>query len=488
MEYDHSMRRTHGLVFMLLACIACGTDATRAQPGGPSHDAGGADEGGAGAGAGDGGSGVPSDGAAWAHRFGGASDDRCLGAASDHNGNLIVTGVFNGTADFGGGPLTSAGGDDIFVAKYDSGGQHVWSRRFGDASEDAGFRVATDAAGNVVVTGSFEGTAYFGGGALTGGGTSISNLFVVKFTSDGDHVWSKGIVAVSAPIYGLAIATTAAGSTIITGWFHAADFGGGLLTSVGYDDIFLVKFDGVGNHLWSQRFGSAGYNIGASVTTDGNDDIIMTGTFNGAADFGGGALVSEGESDIVVAKFDPGGDHLWSKRFGSASFDFGRSVATDSAGNVVVSGVFRDELDFGGGALVSLSDDDRFVVKLDGSGNHLWSKHFGSLIGKVGAGIVIDGADQLIVAGGLTGTVDLGGGTLTSAGDVDVYVAKYDAEGAHLWSERFGGPGWQAPSGVAIGGANHVLIAGGFAGSIAFGGKPLMSAGGYDVFIAKLAP
>jgi len=83
--------------------------------------------------------------------------------------------------DCGGGPLTSAGGTDIFVVKFDPNGNHLWSQRFGDSDSQYGTGVAADATGNVILTGSFYGTVDFGGGPLTDACNEQADIFVAKF-------------------------------------------------------------------------------------------------------------------------------------------------------------------------------------------------------------------------------------------------------------------------------------------------------------------
>jgi hypothetical protein len=124
----------------------------------------------------------------WSRGFGSTSFDQSLGVAVDASGNVVVTGVFRDTVDFGGGPLTSAGIGDVFVAKYSaSDGSHLWSRGFGSTSSAAGLGVAVDANGDVVVTGVFSDTVDFGGGPLTSAG--IGDVFVAKYSaSDGTNL------------------------------------------------------------------------------------------------------------------------------------------------------------------------------------------------------------------------------------------------------------------------------------------------------------
>lgn len=114
----------------------------------------------------------------WSKGFGDVnSGGRCIGDAVDGLGNVVVAGDLSSTVDFGGGLLTSAGYDDIYIAKFDGSGNHIWSQRFGDESRQVGNCVAVDASENFVVGGSFSGTVDFGGGPLTGRG----DIYIAKF-------------------------------------------------------------------------------------------------------------------------------------------------------------------------------------------------------------------------------------------------------------------------------------------------------------------
>ena len=94
----------------------------------------------------------------WGQRFGGTDSDYGYSVAVDAIGNVLLTGGFTGGVDFGGGVLNSAGYYDIFVAKYDADGSHLWSKRFGGPSLDDGYALAVDATGNVLLTGYFTTT------------------------------------------------------------------------------------------------------------------------------------------------------------------------------------------------------------------------------------------------------------------------------------------------------------------------------------------
>ena len=302
---------------------------------------------------------------------------------------------------------------------------HLWSQRFGSTLYDFGASVATDASGNVFMTGHFFGTVGFGGGALVSAGSF--DIVVAKYSPTGTHLWSQRFGSTSSE-RGNSVATDASGNVFVTGAFdETVNFGGGSLVSAGFWDIFVAKYDATGTHLWSQRFGSTDDDVGNSVVTDASGNVFMTGEFIGEVDFGGGVLVSAGARDIVVARYSPTGTPLWSQRFGSTSDDVGISVATDASGNVIMTGSFEETVNFGGGALVSAGSADIVVAKYSPTGPHLWSQSFGGTSNEQGFSVATDASGNVFMTGSFEGTVDFGGGALVSAGISDIVIAKYDA-------------------------------------------------------------
>jgi len=189
-----------------------------------------------------------------------------------------------------------------------------------------------------------------------------------------------------------------------------------------------------------------------------------------------------------VAKYSATGQHLWSKKFGSTGDEVGYGLAVDSAGDVVLSGKFQGSVSFGGTALTSAGGDDIFLAKLAGStGGHVWSKRFGSTSGVLSLGVAVDGSRNVVMTGYFTGSVDFGGGALSGSG-LDVFVAKYDSGGGHIWSKRFGGFDTQIGNSVASASTGEVSVTGYFANTIDFGTGTLTSLGAYDAFLASVGP
>ncbi len=365
-------------------------------------------------------------------------------------------------------------------------GGTYWSVRFGDAQTQHGTGVAVGSTGEVVVIGSFQGTVDLGGGPLASAGSR--DVVVAKLTPDGgNHLWSKrfGDPGLQAPSN---VAVDSAGNIVVVGTFNGnLDLGGGPLTSAGEDDVFVVKLDADGNHLWSKRFGEATFDqesSGVAVDPDGN--VLVAGLLKGTVDFGGGPLTSAGAFDAFVLKLDPSGNHVWSKRFGDSANDFVAHVATDPLGNVLLTGNFESTIGFGGEIFTSGGDADVFVVKLAMNGDHVWSKAAGGPLSQAGVGIAADADANVVLVGDFAAAIDFGGGALTAVGSPDSFVVKLGPGGDHLWSRSFGVSSMHASS-VTLDTTGNVVV-GRFTQSVDFGGGVLSSAGMFDLFVAKLDP
>ncbi len=265
------------------------------------------------------------------------------GTAVDASGNIYVAGAFWGSANFGGGPLTSVGSADVYLAKFSPTGEPVWSKRFGGTLEDMAYAVTVDKSGNVIIAGSYMDRIDFGGGALVALGSSYGReIFVAQFSSAGDHIWSKSFGGAGNDMaYGLA--TDTSGNVIVTGSYEGkALFGATMLTSsYSSTDVFLVKLTSAGAIAFAKGFGGSGIDSGGSVAVDAAGNIFLVGSFMGPVNFGGGVLQGVGISDIFVAKFTSAGAHTWSRQIGGTGDDAGFGIAVDGSGGVVVTGTSK---------------------------------------------------------------------------------------------------------------------------------------------------
>ena len=420
----------------------------------------------------------------WSKGAGGGLDEAGLAVTTDAAGNVLWGGYATSTMDVGCGPLGGGAAAGGWVAKLDAAGSCLWNKRFGEGSRVSG--VAADLAGNVILTGTFTGSVDFGGGVLTSAG--LGDVFFVKLDPTGAHLWSRRFGDAGAQVAG-SVAVDDASSPVGVGAFTGSiDFGGGPLTSAGGDDIYVVKLNPLGTLVWAKSYGSAGDQAGRSVALDPSYNVLVTGAFTGSVDFGGGALTSAGLNDAFLLKLDSSGNHQWSKAFGDALDQGGYAVGADRLGNVTFTGGVEGSIDFGGAPHSTLGGQDGFVASFTDVGAYRWSRALGGGNAQVGAAVAMDPFGNVAVGVALQGAADLGGGALVSAGAVDVAVGKYDPAGVHLWSKRFGGAGNDAPKAMAFSPSGALLLTGVLGGAVDLGGGAVGGAGGEDAFLVALLP
>jgi len=377
----------------------------------------------------------------------------------DGNGNIYITGYFNGTSDFDPGlgvaNLTSAGREDIFISKLDANGNYLWVKGMGGSEVDQGYSIAVDREGNVYTTGYFQGTADFDPGpdiadlVSAGGADSAgrNDIFISKLDSNGNYVWAKAVGGAAGFDEGRDIALDEDGNVYTTGIFYGtADFDPGPSTanliSAGYIDIFVSKLDADGNYIWAKGMGEVHTDVGSGIAVDGGGNVYTTGYFYGTVDFDPGPgianLISAGGYDGFVSKIDTNGNYLWAKDVGGISSDFGTSVAVDEDRNVYIMGLFGGIVDFDPSlGTANLSTGGIFVSKLDSSGNYLWANAIGGTglksatgitDGVFGKGIAVDVRGNVYTTGLFYGTADFDSGpgmyNLTAAGEYDILISK----------------------------------------------------------------
>ena len=425
----------------------------------------------------------------WSQRFGDSDNEYSEGMAVDPDGNIVLGGRYQGTINFGGDTLVNQGQDDFFVAKFDPDGNHIWSRSFGGADNEGLVDLAVDMDGNIILTGYYTGESDFGGGILPHiPGFLNYDLFLVMLDPSGNHLWSQGF-GDSEDQLAYSLATDNNNDIVLTGTFGGVvDFGAGPIMGQDQFDIFLAKFSQSGTNLWSQSFGGT---RGIDVSVDNYDKIALVGFFFNEVDFGGGPIVGSGGSDICVARFNPNGSHMWSRGFGDSEGQFASTVVQDHMGNVYISGGFTGELDFGGGIVENeKSYNDIFLAGFDPTGTHRWSTSFGSSsnVGQQSADLAISPQGVLMLTGSFRETVDFGGGPLINGPYAKVYVTGYSLQGNHLWSVGYGsGAGHQYGRHCAFDASGNSLVAGYFHDEIDFGGGPLVSSGLNDIYLAKFS-
>jgi hypothetical protein len=433
--------------------------------------------------------------AVWSKIFGEANVQTPYQVAVDADRNIFVFGSFDGTISFGGPALTAENPTDIFLVKLDVNGNHVWSKRFKSDSPQVDNAIVVDAAGDVLIAGDFYGELDFGNGPFaTKGG---SDIFVAKFGPAGNLLWTRQFGDSTNQYLG-GIAVDALGDVAIVGTFEGAiHFDNQLsITSLGSvvgepTDAFVAKLaSGSGFGVWAKRFGDDMAAQGAnSVAIGGAGHIAVAGAFSGTINFGADNLSTPNESAIYLARFDKDGGLDWAQSFDTYPGIY--DLRTDSAGSIVLA-LMQDggsSVDLGKGPLAPLGGGFDIVIgKFAATGAPQWSIRAGGSDSDIFPRVAMGSEDRTFVALMSYGTVDFGNGPTFSAGGPDVVLAELDAAGAPVWSKRVGDDAPQGPCVTAAGPKGEILLACSVNGTINFGDAPLTTKGGGDVAVAVIAP
>jgi len=388
----------------------------------------------------------------WTKQFGTLSTDWDGGVATDSSGNVYVTGSTGGGLDGN----TSAGSYDIFVVKYSSSGTKQWTKQLGTSSTDWALGVATDPSGNVYVTG-------YTSGGLDGTSAGGKDLFVVKYNSSGTKQWTKQL-GTSSDDRAYGVATDSSGNVYVTG-----DTDGGLEdnTSAGAD-LFVVKYNSSGTKQWTKQLGTSNDDYARGVATDSSANVYVTGYTSGGLDG-----TNAGSDDLFLVKYNSSGTNQWTKQLGTSSDDRAYGVATDSSGNVYVTGYTEGGLD----GNTSTGAKDLFVVKYNSSGTKQWTKQLGTSSVDMAYGVATDSSGNVYVTGWTSGGLDGN----TSADSSDLFVVKYNSSGTKQWTKQLGSSSADEPDAVATDSSGNVYVSGHTYGGL----DGNTSAGSYDVFVVK---
>jgi len=262
--------------------------------------------------------------------MGSPNSDTVSGIAMDTAGYIYVAGFTGGTLP--GSPTTHRGGGfDLFLGKYNSTGENVWTRQMGSPKSDTVSGVAVDSEGNIYVAGYTLGTLPGSPTTHQGG----ADIFLVKYNSTGDSVWTRQMGSpFNDTVSGVAVDTT--GNIYVAG-YTSSTLPGSPTTNQGSDDLFLVKYNSAGDNVWTRQFGTPDIDDAMAVAVDSGGNIYVAGFTLGTLP--GSPTTNQGSDDLFLVKYNSAGDNVWTRQKGSPDADDAMAVAVDSGGNIYVTGV-----------------------------------------------------------------------------------------------------------------------------------------------------
>lgn len=374
----------------------------------------------------------------WANKIGINGQDRFFATSVDDNGNTYSVGSFTHSIQINGNTHTSNGNSDLMVVKFNSAGQTVWALPLGGNEEDVATSVAYD-----------NGFLYIGGYFSSSVNFNPANSL---------HV----------------------------------------LTSEGAKDAFVLKIDTLGGFVWVKQWAGVNDQRVQDVVVNSLHEIVVVGNFEGTSklDPNNTAVISnsQGSKDFFVTKLDAAGATIWTRNWGGAEEDGINAVAVSNANEIVITGFFRDEVQFdttaGATALQSSGMEDAFVLKLANNGQYNWCIALSNADRSYGNDVVVRN-QEIAFVGGFSGTMSLSIGgahqNLASNGFVDLFVAKLSlTNGDIAWLQTAGANTNEEAYAVDFDALGNIYAAGVFGGTVLFGNNQSLTASGFfDAFAVK---
>ncbi len=433
----------------------------------------------------------------WAVNTGGTNLEKPTSMVVLPNGHTAITGEFMGTAIIGNDTLVVVAGRDVFTALLDSSGVVLKAMGgVGDGIENIGNGIASDANGNIFITGNFTETIMFDDVPLVSAG--LGDIFIVKYDINGTVLWAKRAGG-GSNIYAHDIAVDPAGNCYIIGEFYdSASFDNhGVLSTIALD-VFTAKYDPDGNALWAESCGSTSSEVGNGIAVDNLGNVYIAGYFQGDFIFNNQEYSTLGNRDGFVAKYDASGKPLWATVGGGWNNEFFNKIAVDVDGNnIYVTGEFESDSIFVDAlTLVNKNSKgirrDVLLMNLNSAGATQWGIRAGSIEHDYANDVTVDDNGDVYITGTFDDTIVFENTTLINDNG-DFYIAKYNNTGTGLWakSSTYNSAGAKSSSVSTF--KNRPLIAGDFVAGplppiVVFDNDTIISNGSLDIFVAKIGP
>lgn len=426
----------------------------------------------------------------WSVTEGDALNEYITAAGYDNEGNIYVTGSFQGTFDFFEETISSSGGNDVFIAKFNETGNLIWVRQGGGEFEDIGKDIYVNDQ-YVFVTGSFVDQAVFDDKTLMTNGAK--DMFLLKYDLAGNLIWAEhgGSVTDDA---GNSVTGDDEGNIYITGDInYTATFGDNTVQNFGFTDLFIAKYNTEGVCQWAKSAGGTSYDYGGFIESV-NDNLFVSGAFNDVAYFDTANIVSVDFADIFIAHYSTDGSLIEVISAGGTNNENIGCMTVDQDLNVYIGGWYMLDITIGDNSFTSNGGMDIFIAKYEPENGFAWAESYGGVgddeAQSMSMGWITNGKGKedntFIVAGTFQNEITFPNITMVSDGFDDGFILQHTVNGSVDWEHQIFGEGTLRINDCISENFGSCLFVGDFVDELRIGNKTYIPVGGYDLFMANL--
>lgn len=430
----------------------------------------------------------------WVNIAGGITDDKGLSLKCDKHGFVYVTGYFRTSVlQIGNQSINNAGFRDVFLAKFDTLGNVIWAQSFGGKSSDKVKCLEVDCNGNVYILGEFMSPILHVGTFQLNSGNK-SQVFLAKIDSEGNVLWTMASSGSSNPTAG-SVTTDYKGYVYVSCNYQHENcyFGVSAFENMGEMDFFLIKLDPFGVPVWSKSFGGALSDECTSLCCNG-ESLFIGGNFKSETlAFGNTIFENSGNADPFIVKCLGSGETVWGYSGKGSENDYCNALSSDAFGSVFITGSYRSHLmNFGSAYFVNNGNpninDDYYLLKIDSTGNFLWSDFKSSPSDEAGKCLSVDNSNNLLVSGYyLSDSITFGSNTLINNGLNNAFITKYTSEGNIEWAKTMGGAHSDYLNGITTDLKNNIYTTGYLKSPVInFDQITITNGGPESIFVARL--
>lgn len=364
----------------------------------------------------------------WIQTVRGPAEDLARGVTTDSEGNIFVTGHFTHRAYFiltetDTLELISAGEKDVFIAKYAPDGALLWAERAGGTENDTGTDIVYHTyEGKLLISGGFEGRATFANVSMLAYG--LSDAFLLCMDGFGHSIWVRNGGGPQHDVAASVAFDQVGGGIYITGdYFGLALFGSNTLNAAGSSDMFLAKYDVMGNLLWVRSNGGGNLDVATKVGCDLQGNVFVTGHYQMTTQFGPFSATSRGYNDVFLAKFNGNGDAQWLRSMGGTALETCQGMLVDWDGTTYVTGMFDTRLISDADTLLG-NGYDIFIACLEPSGHTRYLKGAGAGSADIPMGICFGQSQTIFITGFFYYFAAFDGVSIGNAINGDLFLAR----------------------------------------------------------------